>query len=338
MRDLKINIDFSNKYALVSYTHPWRGVRKRKILKNKDEAYKYKKWIQEKYPLNLDQKTSLLSIEDLWLIFMSETSSRFLLQKSSSSVDFLEVFGDFFPNEVTKEMIDLWLEQLQKEKNLSDGTVAYFRDKIGPFFNDLVQKKIIKTSPVARSQARNRPVPINPEILLNEQQLEVLLRDLKLNSPGYLYPIVKMVLETGMKSYEICNLSWSDLDFENKKIKIKKSGLLKGRTLEISEDLIEILKLKDWDTGRIFMTYNKKDFTRNRLNRAISEFKLKSTFKKEWSLAELRHAFAINFLKQGGNLQDLKRRLGCEKMQGVQALYSDILKKQALQKNISPFG
>lgn len=85
------------------------------------------------------------------------------------------------------------------------------------------------------------------------------------------------------------------------------------RNLKLSEEMVEILKKKKARKGNVFFTYYDKAFIQNKIRRAIDEFKAKGTFEKDWGPMDLRHSFAVNFLKRGGSLKELQYILGHER-------------------------
>ena len=158
----------------------------------------------------------------------------------------------------------------------------------------------------------------------------------------YLYPILKMFSETAAKSKELVELTWGQVDLKKGLVTFPKKERVQARTLKISQELIEILRLKS-DGGpapknRVFMTYYKEPFTYEKLRSAVSEFKKKGSYKgKDWVIGDLRHSFAVNFLTPGGDIRELQKALGHWNVYDTKRLYGEITKQQVSKEVISPF-
>jgi integrase/recombinase XerD len=162
-------------------------------------------------------------------------------------------------------------------------------------------------------------------------EVSELLIDLKKHSPGYLYPIVKLFTETAAKTSEVIDLNWQDLDLDQQIVRFKKQVKIQARTLELSSEFVQVLKLlkSNSKTIRVFQTHYKESFTSIKVTRAINEFKAKSDFKKSWSPMDLRHSFAVNFLKEGYSIKELQRILGHNNVYDTKKLYGEIVNESA---------
>ena len=87
---------------------------------------------------------------------------------------------------------------------------------VGSFFIYLVKNKIIDKSPLEDLHYLKRTTVFHPDHLLTTPEINELLEQIKIYSPGYLYPIIKMFAETGARTTEIVNLNWDDIDFKTR--------------------------------------------------------------------------------------------------------------------------
>ena len=70
-----------------------------------------------------------------------------------------------------------------------------------------------------------------------------------------------------------------------------------------------------------------KKFTKSKLGRAVTEFKLKSKFAKNWSCSDFRHSFSVHFLTKGGSLNKLQYLLGHSHVHQTKQLYGNVTKQ-----------
>lgn len=109
---------------------------------------------------------------------------------------------------------------------------------------------------------------------------------------------------------EIIELKWDQVDCIKRTIEFVGTDRSQSRTLPISEELAMFLSKKQRQNGFVFKTYYREPFTRVKLSRAINEFKGQGLYKRDWNLLDIRHSFGVNFLTQGGTLQELQLLMG----------------------------
>ena len=159
----------------------------------------------------------------------------------------------------------------------------------------------------------------------------------KAYSPGYLYPIIKLLTETAIKPNELVDLNWTQVDLEKRQIHFLRTDSSQERALEISAELASLLEKKRKTTGPVLLTYYREPFTKAKLSRLINEFKVMGTCKLKWTPMDLRHSFAVNFLEQGGDMRRLQYVLGHNNVFDTKRLYAEVLTKKAQGEAKSPF-
>lgn len=117
--------------------------------------------------------------------------------------------------------------------------------------------------------------------------------------------IVLMLLDTGMRASELCNIRLSDIDMQSRRIKVLGKGD-KERILPISTRTSAVLQryiqgLPD-DQDELFT------FDRNHLGRQLR--RIGRRVKVRAHPHKFRHTFAINFLRNGGDAYTLQALLG----------------------------
>ncbi len=151
----------------------------------------------------------------------------------------------------------------------------------------------------------NHPVYIGVEELNNIVENEV--------NPT-LSSIYRFAFYTGLRAGEIVNLEWSDINWENKVIKVqnKQNHILKGkvqRNLPISNIVYEILfKIRN-STGYVF-NRNGETIRVEFLSKKFKKAVRKSGVDDKIHFHSLRHSFASQLAKQGVSLYQIQRLLG----------------------------
>ena len=91
---------------------------------------------------------------------------------------------------------------------------------------------------------------------LDEEERERLLRACKESSNPHLYPVVLIVLSTGMRHGEIINLTWADVDLSRKRVILQETKNGKRRAEPLAGAALEVLarleKNRRIDTNFLF--------------------------------------------------------------------------------------
>jgi site-specific recombinase XerD len=151
--------------------------------------------------------------------------------------------------------------------------------------------------------------------LLTKDECQRLLK----HSPAELKPIFFTFLNTGMRKGELENLTWEDVDFKRRKIKIRRKEFWKPKTGEreipMNEaiyDLFQNLKKNNDKTVKSIFVFSSPDGTqlklrlRERLIEVAQEAKIKGLTK----IHSLRHAFASHLVMQGVDLPTVQKLMG----------------------------
>lgn len=326
-------------HYLTSYVHPITKKRIRTYFEKKSKAEDFKNQIENKFKKSKIAIYHDLFVEDLVIQFTNEQpKSKFGRMKRYSS-DFTETFGHFKIEQLTSSALRTWLDQIQRENNLKEITMRGIKSDFEPFFNFLIQKEIISESPLAPIYYKKEAPEVFSRNILSEAEISMLLEEVKEFSPGYLYPMIKLFVETAIKPYELTELLWTQIDFNKKEVLIPRSVKNQERSLKISEELMEFFERRKKTSGVVFLTYYKEPFTKTKLARLINEFKIKTKSKIKWTPLDLRHSYAVNFLKSGGDIRTLQYLLGHNNVFDTKQLYGEVIKvkTQKTEVILNPF-
>lgn len=127
-----------------------------------------------------------------------------------------------------------------------------------------------------------------------------------------------MLYGCGLRSYELCNLLQSDLDFDRRTVLVKKQKGKADRYVPLSAHLVRGLK-KYFETEHpikyVFNSQVTKDgiaqgLTTRAIQWVIKESRSKVNTKKKFTAHTLRHSYATHLLEDGLNIMSLKELLG----------------------------
>lgn len=130
--------------------------------------------------------------------------------------------------------------------------------------------------------------------------------------------MLAMLYGCGLRSYELCNLLQSDLDFERKTVLVKKQKGKIDRYLPLSPHLIRGLK-KYFETEKpVKYVFNSQatnqgtaqPLTTRAIQWVIKECRSKVNTQKKFTAHTLRHSYATHLLEDGLNIISLKELLG----------------------------
>lgn len=230
------------------------------------------------------------------------------------------------PHKITAEHIRQFLWYLASEpvrwndsstsarKPASKSTVNHYYRALNTFFAWLKREELITDNPVTRIKT---PKIVQKVVqALNTQEVTRLLD--RFSGKSYLdvrnRTIVMMLLDTGMRAFELANLRLDDVDTTSGSILIKRGKGSKQRVVRIGTTAQKAL----W---KYITMYRCGDSDRLFLNRScgpldVTGIKLmirrlgKKAGVANVHVHRLRHTFAISFLRAGGDVFSLQYLLG----------------------------
>lgn len=326
-------------HYLTSYVHPITKKRIRTYFDNKSKAEVFKNEIESKFKKSKLAKYDDLLVEDLVIQFTHEKPKSTFARMKRYTSDFTETFGHFKIEQLTSSALRTWLDQIQRENNLKEITMKGIKSDFEPFFSFLIQKEVISESPLAHIYYKKEAPEVFSRNILSENEMSTLLEEIKEFSPGYLYPMIKLIAETAIKPHELTDLIWTQVDFDKKEVLFSRSVKNQERKLKVSDELISFLEKRKKSSGFVFLTYYKEPFTKTKLARLINEFKIKTRSKIKWTPLDLRHSYAVNYLKAGGEIRTLQYLLGHNNVFDTKLLYGEVMKtkNQKTEVILNPF-
>ena len=158
---------------------------------------------------------------------------------------------------------------------------------------------------------RHKDLPV----ILNQSEVKALIQ-----APRYLKHkvMIATLYGCGLRSYELCNLQLSDIDFERQTMFVKKQKGKTDRYVPLGNTLAYALKkyIKAYrPSTHLFYSQSRKasqqlGITTTGVNWAVKEAKSKLKTKKKITAHTLRHTYATHLLEQGVDLIRIQKLLG----------------------------
>jgi site-specific recombinase XerD len=126
--------------------------------------------------------------------------------------------------------------------------------------------------------------------------------------------IILLLVDTGMRASELCNLRIQDLDMANHRVRVMGKGR-KERMLPIaartSQAIWRYLATRDTkrDSAFLFATKTERQLERNNVRNTLKRIGERAGVSGV-TLHRFRHTFAITFLRNNGHIMALQRLLG----------------------------
>lgn len=124
----------------------------------------------------------------------------------------------------------------------------------------------------------------------------------------------------GLRVEETSKLKIEDIDFETSKIRVRGKGGKDRHTIIrsfLTTALKMLIKNNDKNNPYLFQTYNGHIHPRSiqeRLNKARKDARIL----REFTCHDLRHSFAVNMLRRGTNVEQVRRLLGHSNLRTTQ--------------------
>jgi integrase len=258
----------------------------------------------------------------------------------------LNFFENVQLNDVTPLMVQRFIDSLHQR--YSSGYVKRIYSILRKGLNDAVNLELIRRN-VADQIEKPREQREKPIEVFTVEELKEFI---KIAEKTTRYAIAfKILAHTGMRRGELLALTWDDIDFERKTIRINKTLLKHQRTIQhstktkqstrviaISNYLVEELKKHKQiqeiekaenenyeDNNLVICTVNGTSVYVDNLTRAFRNTYKKMKLEKDITLHSLRHTHATLLLQQNVHMKVVSERLGHASIKMTMDTYSHLL-------------
>jgi integrase len=241
-------------------------------------------------------------------------------------------FGDFLIEEITPQMVNHYINSLIK-KDYSQKTVATAKSVLSMIFDYAVLYYKLPSNPVQIIK-----LPKNLPKTAREMPSDDVLSVINSNYTGFAF-LPYFLLNTGLRKSEALALDYSDIDFENKLIKVNKHLIHDGNRPVLenktkTENSIRSVILLDRVAEKLPRNKNGTVFCND-----DGSYLTMCQFKKRWEKWEkeygikvtahqLRHGFATMLFEAGIDLKDAQDLMGHSDIKTTQSIYTHIRDKR----------
>ena len=232
------------------------------------------------------------------------------------------------------EQIETWVSNMLKEGKKPTSINHYIRD-IRTFANWCADRDYINPIKKIKLIKQQEPLPK----CFSDEELKAILRKPK-REANFVewrnWAIANFGLDTGFRAASICNIKLSDIDFKNKTIALTYSKTNIANYIGLSGMLEKVLREYIFrygafirDNSPLFPTSANTKLTSESLSHSFNKY-CKERGSETTSVHSLRHSFARNYIRNGGNMAKLQKILGHSTMEMTRkyvALFGEDIKE-----------
>jgi len=212
------------------------------------------------------------------------------------------VFGDQIAARLRASEVEAWLDKIQEERSLANGTVNKMRGTFSMIFKHGKRKDLVDVNPAVDVPLRDVGHGIIERFLSTDEEKrlrKVLQRKIdshdSVKQPELRKQAIHRLLEfevslkSGMRRSEQYNLRWGDVDFDRRVMRLRQTKNGRPRNAYIIDDVAIALKqLRDLDLER-------RDRSAGQPNNSPEDVVFAKAENKKWWLAALDEAGITNY-------------------------------------------
>lgn len=253
--------------------------------------------------------------------------------------------------EVSPTLITGW-KQMLAENGAKSNTIAHYLICLRSFFRWTVSQGVFTEQPI-----KEEMLPVMEEVkhdIPTLEEIELLLsgrlpKHTPRNKACKELAIITLLLESGIRVSELCNLRIRDLDFENNLVHIWNGKGSKERYAPFPERSQRRIKrfleerrhgfLNEYltPTSFVFPQEEKEDkpISRQGVLKMVESYVERLTGHKGIGAHDLRHAAASVWDERGVKIRDVQKALGHSSVQTTERIYVQILDKKKAAMTIA---
>ncbi len=229
------------------------------------------------------------------------------------------------PHDITKPILEGYQRHLfyYRQENgdaLSAGSRSAYITSIKQFFKWLTQENYLLYNPASELITPNT----NPSLpsVLTLDEVENLLNNINTQKPSGIRDraIVEMLYSTGMRRFELCNVTLEDISLSRRIVYVRQGKGGKDRVVPIGERAVYWLHkylnevrhtlVIDERDSHVFLTDYGESYTEHRLGNRVKRLLRDSGIEIAGSCHLLRHAMATHMLENGADIRYIQAMLG----------------------------
>lgn len=259
---------------------------------------KFKEYLQDEKKYSVHTITAYIADVQEFVFFLGETKTENI-------------------NDINFSLIRNWIVSLV-ENNISNRSINRKIASLKAYYRFLIQSSVIEKSPLLKYS----PLKFSKKIAVpfSKKEMSVALKQTDKLSDFKRFrnqTILELFYVTGIRRAELINLKISNIDFENKHLKILGKGN-KERIVPLLEETIKGLKkylifrekMNLENLNEVFLTDKGKKMYGTLVYNIINSYLGAVSTKQKKSPHMLRHTFATHLLDSGANINAVKDLLG----------------------------
>jgi site-specific recombinase XerD len=235
---------------------------------------------------------------------------------------FIQHIGDIDIGDVTTKHIDTFLSH--KITTVSPATARRCRSALSSLFKTAKRWRCIDHDPVRESHKPR--LSERMPLYLNQKEIKRLVSVIDDHDFG---DVVLVALLTGLRSSEIRNLTWKQIDFRRKVIHVQNTSQYttkskRDRSIPMHRKLVSILKKRNKNAQYSLVFHNQGRLLRHwNLSIPFKRYVKKARLNPDLTLHSLRHSFASMLVDNGASLYVVQKLLGHSDVSSTQ-IYSHL--------------
>ncbi len=232
---------------------------------------------------------------------------------------------------ISHEEITNFLWHLKSDKKLKARSIYRMIESVRQYYKFLISENIIKTDPTVYLTVPK--IPVNLPDVLNRQEVEKLLGsvsgidDCSIRNRA----MFELLYATGLRVSELINIKFSDINLNEKFIRILGKGNKErlipfGETARIYVKRYLKIRKEKKQTDTVFLTRLGKGISRVEFWRQLKNMALKAGLVQKVKPHTLRHSFATHLLAAGADIRFVQEMLGHSSISTTQ-IYTHISKE-----------
>lgn len=245
--------------------------------------------------------------------------------------------------EVSNATVKKYLLYCKNQRKNSPVTINSKLKNLRAFFNHMLEHEIIDSNPCSKISSLKTDTKIEVFTDKHIKQMLSYYRRLKYRDKSFFafrdHTIILTLLGTGIRLGELCNLQWTDIDFEAYQMTVWGKNRTQASVPLTDKIIKELLEYK-MVCERNFSSLNEHVFV-NRYNKKLTENAVQNIFKRlkdimnfsdvRLSAHTFRHTFAHRCLMNGMDVFTLQKMLRHKKLTMTErylAIWGTALKEQ----------
>lgn len=299
----------------VDFINPIDKRRNRKIFQSYKEASTYKAQVEGQfYNRNLSMFIHL-PVGKLIEAHLEARPNSKLTSRTRVFREFYDEFARHKLTELTTSRLRDWFDEMKKKHDYSDKTLKHAKISLTHFFRWLEEEQIISVSPLRPIKWKARIAPKRERVYFSVEEIRTILeqaRDWKRENYDleYFYPYLYSLAHTGARRSELIKLKWEQVNFELNVLTFRGTKVGDDRSVIMSKTLRELIENLPRRGEYVFCSKAGEKLCSSMVCRHLECFREDHPMDRVWGYHALRHSFAYNYLKKGGEMYQLQAILG----------------------------